>query len=95
MRKLPGNWPVIRAGILRRDNRTCQVCGQRGQAVDVDHIVPRIEGGSDQPSNLRTICASLNRGGVACNRGRGGSKVRGNPPPADTGALIGVAEMVA
>jgi 5-methylcytosine-specific restriction endonuclease McrA len=49
----PG-WPVLRASILARDGWTCQLCG--GRATDVDHIVPRSAGGTDDPANLRSLC---------------------------------------
>lgn len=47
-------WRRVRAAILVRDHYVCQVCGVI--AEEVDHIVPRSQGGSDDPSNLRAIC---------------------------------------
>lgn len=51
----------IRPRILKRDNWTCYVCGLHG-ADQVDHIIPRAEGGSDKDSNLAAIH------GIPCHR---------------------------
>lgn len=65
-RELPRNWRTLRAAVIQRDRGVCQVCGSSVGPMDVDHIKPRREGGSDHPSNLRTVCASYNRGERAC-----------------------------
>ena len=56
-------WGAVRVRVLRRDRYTCSLCGQRalGKRVNglspvVDHIVPRAQGGSDAPHNLRVLC---------------------------------------
>lgn len=59
-------WRRIRAWVLRRDGYRCQ-CMRDGvrcnaTAVDVDHIVRREHGGTDDPINLRAACAPCNRG---------------------------------
>ena len=56
---------ALRWRILERDNFTCQCCGQSAPNVrlEVDHIIPVAEGGTDDETNLRTTC-------YACNRGR-------------------------
>jgi len=53
----------LRFEILKRD-RVCQLCGAgRNDAVlEVDHIVPRSKGGSNDPDNLQVLCARCNRG---------------------------------
>lgn len=50
--------------ILRRDNHTCQYCGQKAPDVElhVDHIIPVTLGGDDKPSNLLAACVDCNRG---------------------------------
>lgn len=53
------SWRRVRQRILRRDQHRCQLCG--APADDVDHIVKWIDGGSDDPSNLRAICSRCNR----------------------------------
>jgi 5-methylcytosine-specific restriction protein A len=59
-------WRTIRARILRRDGHACQLRlpGCTVTATHVDHIVPVINGGTDNPVNLRAACA-------ACNLARG------------------------
>src|SRR5579862_1811965 len=51
-------WQETRKIVLSRDNSRCVSCGevcQRGEA-DVHHLVPRSLGGSDEASNLVTLC---------------------------------------
>jgi len=53
----------LRRKILARDDYACTnpACssGRRDPAVlEIDHIVPVSEGGTDYPSNLRTLCAT-------------------------------------
>ena len=52
--QLPPDWPQLQAAILERDAHTCQQCGDT--AVQVDHITPRSDGGSNTPNNLRALC---------------------------------------
>ncbi|MBW3608711.1 MAG: HNH endonuclease [Actinobacteria bacterium] len=47
-------WRQTRSMVLYRDASRCQLCNRA--AVEVDHIVPVAEGGSDRPSNLRSLC---------------------------------------
>jgi 5-methylcytosine-specific restriction protein A len=53
---LPRDWPRIRRRILARDHGICHVCG-RTCANEVDHVIPAIDGGSDDDSNLAAIHA--------------------------------------
>jgi len=48
-------WRALRLMHIRR-HPLCKQCGQAGS--DVDHIVPRQDGGSDKPENLQTLCKS-------------------------------------
>lgn len=50
--------------IFKRDGFTCQYCGQQPPAVklEVDHIDPKANGGSDIEINLITSCFDCNRG---------------------------------
>ena len=55
-----------RFGIFKRDGFTCQYCGQQppDTVLHIDHILPVIEGGTNEEMNLVTSCA-------ACNIGKG------------------------
>jgi len=50
--------------VLRRDEHTCQYCGQKAPdiALHVDHVIPVALGGSDDPSNLVAACRDCNTG---------------------------------
>lgn len=53
-----GDWRRIKESILRRDKFRCVECEKpcnRGEA-DIHHLLPRSAGGSDEPSNLVTLC---------------------------------------
>ena len=41
--------------MLQRDRDTCQACGKR-PAAQPHHVIPRRDGGSDELSNLATLC---------------------------------------
>lgn len=56
-------WRKIRARIVIRDGGMCQMCGNEGDSVD--HIVPRIQGGTDDDYNLQLLCRT-------CNSSKGG-----------------------
>jgi len=51
--------------VLRRDDYTCQYCGQRAAYLTIDHIVPRRLGGRHAWENLVAACP-------ACNHRKGG-----------------------
>lgn len=55
-------WQTLRAMVLDRDGRLCQIRGPRckRRASQVDHIVPLAHGGSNELSNLRAACATCN-----------------------------------
>jgi rubredoxin len=60
-----------RMEILKRDNFTCVLCGAGKEAcLEIDHIVPRVRGGSNEPENLRILCHE-------CNVGKGLSEGEG------------------
>jgi ATP-dependent DNA helicase RecQ len=52
------DWVNIREAVLRRDNYKCMECGTpcRSAEADVHHLLPRSAGGTDEPSNLVTLC---------------------------------------
>lgn len=57
--------------VLERDGYRCRYCGKTSDdiAIDVDHVVPVREGGSDDLDNLVAAC-------VDCNSGKSGHPAR-------------------
>jgi 5-methylcytosine-specific restriction protein A len=52
-------WRKLRNRIMQRDNELCQVCIKRNlltKAREVDHILSKADGGTDDESNLQSIC---------------------------------------
>ncbi|MGO2411608.1 HNH endonuclease [Glutamicibacter arilaitensis] len=59
-----------RVALYKRDNYTCWLCKNKvdmsadpirdDSAPSLDHIIPRSQGGSHDPSNLRTACRGCN-----------------------------------
>ena len=52
-------WTKLREVILKRDAGLCQPCKSTDRvtlAREVDHIKPKAEGGTDDESNLQSIC---------------------------------------
>jgi len=53
------NWVKLRKQALTRDDYLCQECLREGiytQAKEVDHVIPKTNGGTDHMSNLESIC---------------------------------------
>ena len=54
--------PSVRRAVLRRDGDVCQAPGcERTGFLEVHHIKPRSQGGSNRPENLVTLCSSCHR----------------------------------
>lgn len=66
----------LRFDIFKRDSFTCQYCGAQPPNVvlHIDHIVPVVDGGDNDPLNLVTSCG-------ACNIGKGAKRLEGSPRP--------------
>lgn len=69
-------WTKLRHRIMQRDCGLCQPCRQAGrvsQAKQVDHIVPKSNGGTDSEDNLQAICTACHKAktGREAARGRG------------------------
>ena len=61
----------VRVTVLHRDGLKCVFCGRGAPKVEleVDHILPFSKGGSNDPSNLQTLCFD-------CNRGKGARRLK-------------------
>jgi 5-methylcytosine-specific restriction protein A len=75
-------WDKLRAVILQRDAGLCQPCRQRGTvtvATEVDHIIGKESGGTDDSLNLQSICRPCHKAKSARegrrHAGRGGANV--------------------
>lgn len=55
-------WAKKRFQVLQRDNFRCQYCGKNGKDVslEVDHIIPKAKGWTDDFDNLITCCRECN-----------------------------------
>lgn len=63
-------WLKIRGSILLRDDYRCRECGFY-KHLEVHHIIPKSKGGSDDSSNLITLC-------IRCHAKKHGFKNREN-----------------
>jgi len=64
--------PRKKLEVLKRDHYSCRICGRNSASdpnliLEVDHIIPYSKGGSDDISNLQTLC-------MYCNRGKGNNE---------------------
>ena len=67
---------TVRYEVLKRARGRCELCGVSGEvkALEVDHILPRNHGGSDDISNLQSLCYTCN----ASKRDRDSTDFRGS-----------------
>lgn len=49
-------WDMLRRERLARDGYTCQGCGVSATKQNIHHIIPLERGGSNDLSNLTTLC---------------------------------------
>lgn len=66
-------WATRRARILSRDCGVCLPCQRAGrvtEAVEVDHIVAIVNGGTDDDDNLQAICKACHEVKTAADLGR-------------------------
>ena len=69
-REQPTRSPIpqkLRYAILKRDREQCVKCGASPKknsevTLEVDHIIPFAKGGTNDPTNLQTLCWSCNQG---------------------------------
>lgn len=78
------SWTATKALVLQRDKYICRSCGSDGSdqknkdytgyvchyGIEVQHIVPRKDGGIDHPKNLITLCRRCHK--TTFKRGYGG-----------------------
>jgi hypothetical protein len=50
----------VREYLLEKWERRCAYCGAKDRPLQVEHIVPRVRGGTDRVSNLTLACAPCN-----------------------------------
>jgi 5-methylcytosine-specific restriction enzyme A len=52
----------VRKYVFDRDNHQCQSCGKTHQesALEIDHILALAAGGTNDISNLQTLCKTCN-----------------------------------
>ncbi|NJO85681.1 MAG: HNH endonuclease [Synechococcaceae cyanobacterium RM1_1_27] len=65
-KKTPQRIPIptsVRGYIFTRDKHQCQGCGKRDPKpnIQIDHIIPVAQGGSNDISNLQTLCRQCNQ----------------------------------
>jgi 5-methylcytosine-specific restriction enzyme A len=57
-------WNKIRNAVMQRDQHLCQPCLMMGRptpAREVDHIIPKSQGGTDDMDNLQCICTECHK----------------------------------
>ena len=54
---------AVRSYVFERDNYQYQSCGKTNEETELntDHIIPLAKGGSNDISNLQTLCRSCNQ----------------------------------
>lgn len=68
-------WQQQRKRILTRDCGLCQPCMRAGRAAvahEVDHIIQKASGGTDDDANLQSICIHCHKAKTAAERNGGG-----------------------
>ena len=75
-KKVPAKRVVLsKKNIMIRDNYQCQYCGMKKVSLTIDHVIPRVRGGSVNWENL--VCAC-----VRCNN------KKGNRTPSEEGMQL-------
>lgn len=63
--RLRGIKPSLRFDVFKRDNYSCQICGQNAQdgvKLEIDHKQAISQGGTNELENLWVLCFTCNRG---------------------------------
>lgn len=64
-------WQKLRKRILQRDHYLCVICKSKdrlAEATDVDHIKAKAFGGTDDESNLQSLCSACHKEKTATER---------------------------
>lgn len=82
------DWRAKRERILIRDAFVCRSCHRvvSGHEANVDHIVPLEDGGTDDDTNLQTLCRSCHGRKTRREQQRGGG---GRACRAEEGGVVG------
>lgn len=54
-------WRRLKAEIHKRDDWTCKCCGLVTTELELDHIVNVAQGGTDDESNLQSLCTPCHK----------------------------------
>lgn len=85
-------WRAKRLVVLARDRYTCYVCN--GEATQVDHIIAKVNGGTEDLGNLAAICRDCNsRKGSQVDRPRKGTMPQATGDFQSGGTQIGRAHV--
>jgi 5-methylcytosine-specific restriction protein A len=72
-------WEKLRKVVLQRDRHLCQPCLEAKRftpANQVDHILAKANGGTDDPANLRAICSPCHTKKTLADQGKQSRKRR-------------------
>lgn len=57
-------WQKQRKRIIARDNGLCQPCMRQNKYIkfdEIDHVIPKAQGGTDDDDNLECICIDCHK----------------------------------
>ncbi|MFC6022963.1 HNH endonuclease [Plantactinospora solaniradicis] len=84
-RQLPGNWSTLKKQARNFATKICVFCGLRDPGGQVDHVINRAEGGTDDPSNLGWACARCHDRKTEEEKLRGILRAQKKSPPPPKG----------
>ena len=70
-------WMSLRREVLLRDGYRCQQCGIVRMDNEVDHTIPLEQGGSNDTSNMQTLCGGPNGCHTAKSKREAGKRANG------------------
>ena len=54
-------WRRLKDEMHLRDGYTCRSCGLVSMKLELDHIINKAQGGTDDESNLQSLCAECHK----------------------------------